>query len=55
MKNHKSEFFMNIIHMKKCRVTSVYVAIPQLDQDNKPCSVTTVYDGRHRLCGTGKC
>ena len=31
--------------MQKWRVTSVYVAIPQLDKDKKPCSVTTVYDG----------
>jgi hypothetical protein len=45
MKNLKSEFFMNIIHMQKWRVTSVYVAIPRLDQDMKPCSVPTVYDG----------
>ena len=44
MKNLKSDFFMNIIHMQKWRVTSVYVAIPRLDQDKKPCSVT-VYDG----------
>jgi hypothetical protein len=45
MKNLKSDFFMNIIHMQKWRVTNVYVAIPQLDQDKKPCSVTTVYNG----------
>ena len=44
MKNLKSDFFMNIIHMQKWRVTSAYVAIPRLDQDKKPCSVT-VYDG----------
>ena len=45
MKNLKSEFFMNIIHMQKWRVTIVYVAILRLDQDKKACSVTTVYDG----------
>ena len=45
MKNLKSDFFMNIIHMQKWRVTIVYVKIPRLDQDKKPCSVTTVYDG----------
>ena len=45
MKNLKSDFFMNIIHMQKWRVTSVYVAIPRLDQDKKPCSATTVNDG----------
>jgi hypothetical protein len=36
---------MNIIHMQKWRVASVYVAIPRLDQDKKPCSVIAVNDG----------
>jgi hypothetical protein len=31
--------------MQKWQVTSVYVAIPRLDQDKKPCSATTVNDG----------
>jgi hypothetical protein len=33
MKNLKSDFFINIIHMQKWRVTSVYVAILRLDQE----------------------